>query len=157
MKAFIAWVAGLVALLGAAYFGFELSAFDFMWFADISKMSFICLGVFSYGYLRLGRLLFRRYQGQEINDNDLDPGFEAADTIMALGMLGTVIGFIAMASSFTSIDFAGVESVKQLFAVATKGMSTAMYTTAAGLACAIPLRTLYYITQRTVKHDSSEV
>lgn len=142
------WVLLALALLACTYFSFEMGGLAFLWEADVSKMSFLIIAVFVHSFIQLGRTLYRYYKGSKITDHELDPGFESCDATMAIGMLGTVIGFIIMTSSFVKVDFQGVESVKHLFALATTGISTALYTTAAGLVASILLRVCYYITSR---------
>ena len=157
MKAFTTWVVALILLLGLTYVGFETGAFVYLWTVDISKLCFAIFAIFTYSFLRLGKLLYDRKEGKQITDNDLDPGFESCDISTALGMLGTVIGFIFMSSSFVNVNFTGVESVRELFTLATTGMSTALYTTAVGLVSSILLRAGYYSTQRMVDHESKKV
>lgn len=139
------WYVTTVLLLGLTYFSFEAGLIRLMWEADLSKLSFVILIVFINGYVRLGRLLHR---DSPITDDDLDPGYEACDQSMALGMLGTVIGFIAMTMTFTGVDINDIENIKQLFSIATHGMSTALLTTAAGLVSSILLRAGYYLAGR---------
>ena len=54
--------------------------------------------------------------------------------MLALGMIGTVAGFIIMlGSSFEGLDVENVESLKQTLTDMAIGMSTALYTTLTGL------------------------
>lgn len=142
---FVTWFLSFLAMLGGAYFAFEAGFFHFVYGADVSKLCFVILALFLYGYCRLGKILF---DGHRVTSDKLDTGYEIADTSMALGMLGTVIGFIVMSSSFTSVDFSDVNNIKDLFRLATDGMSTALYTTAFGLVSNIILRASHYIAEK---------
>ena len=65
-----------------------------------------------------------------------------AESLMALGMIGTVIGFILMlGSSFESIDVSNTETLKSTLTSMAIGMSTALYTTVTGLICSLWLKT----------------
>ncbi len=150
MRLLTIWLTAALGMLGSLYFAFEGGVLQYIWHADITKLTFVIMAVFAFGYAVLGKNLYKRYLGQKISEHDMDPGLEAGDLSMALGMLGTVVGFIFMTSSFVNIDFSGVESIRQLFSLATNGMSTALYTTAAGLISSITLRTSFYILNRLV-------
>jgi biopolymer transport protein ExbB/TolQ len=61
--------------------------------------------------------------------------------LLTLGMIGTVAGFIYMlSSSFSEMDPQNVVSMQGVLAKMSCGMSTALYTTAAGLVCSLLLK-----------------
>lgn len=147
-RLFMLWFLSFLGILGITYFSFEGGLLSYVWNVDISKLSFVILVLFFSFYIRLGYLTYNEYT---VNLSDLEPGYEAAEMSMALGMLGTVIGFIAMTSSFAGVDFSNVENVKELFEIATTGMSTALYTTAVGLISSLVLRASHYLFQRKLE------
>lgn len=148
-KSFLYWFLSLLVIIGIAYFSFEANFFNYIWAIDSSKLCFVIMAIFTLAYVKLGHLCFIfDYKGKRIESSDLDFGYEIADMSMALGMLGTVIGFIVMSSSFTSIDFSNIENIKDLFKLATSGMSTALYTTAFGLVSNIVLRATHFLFQK---------
>ena len=147
-RLFMLWFLSFLGILGITYFSFEGGLLSYIWNVDISKLSFVILVLFFSFYIRLGYLTYNEYT---VNLSDLEPGYEAAEMSMALGMLGTVIGFIAMTSSFAGVDFSNVENVKELFEIATTGMSTALYTTAVGLISSLVLRASHYLFQRKLE------
>jgi hypothetical protein len=142
------WYVTVLMTLGVAYFSFETGYLRFLWDADSSKLTFVIAAVFAYAYGRLGYILHRV---EKITDHILDPGFESCDISMGLGMLGTVVGFIMMTTAFAGVDISDVQNIRQLFSISTQGMSTALYTTAAGLISSIYLRLSYYLTARFLK------
>lgn len=144
-KGLSVWVAGLLGLAGASYFAYEMAYFEFLLSADKSMLSWVNLAIFLAFYLRLGYCLIKH----KTEEKDLDPGYEAAEYCMAIGMLGTVIGFIIMTYSMAGVDFSNVENIKQLFSVATKGMSTALFTTAVGIVTSFGLRLTHYLAGRS--------
>lgn len=150
-KHFLFWWSGFLSLFGGLYFAYEAELLDLIWQADATKLSFVILAFFLAIYARLGYFIYLKdVKKQKVTSFDLEPGFEAADQAMALGMLGTVIGFIIMSRSFATVDFSNVENIKELLVMATSGMSTALYTTVSGLIASIIIRLSYYIFERTL-------
>ena len=138
------WAAGLLTLVGLTYFAYELSYFEILLEVDKSYLSWVNLALFAVFYSRLGLLLAKG----STTERDLDPGIEAAEYAMAIGMLGTVVGFIMMTSSMVGADFSNPETATRLFDTATSGMSTALFTTAIGLVVSTGLRFSYYLVGR---------
>lgn len=144
-----AWAAGALAITGSAYFSYEIGLLHALNDADKSKLSWANIAIFTIFYWRLGWLLLKDLRkGSAIDDKSLDPGYEAAEYCMGIGMLGTVIGFILMTASMAGVDFSNIENVKQMFSVATQGMSTALMTTAVGIVASFSLRFSHYIAGR---------
>jgi biopolymer transport protein ExbB/TolQ len=72
---------------------------------------------------------------------DDELGWFVSDILLTLGMIGTVIGFIYMlGTSFQDFDPSNTVSLKQVLSKMGTGMSTALYTTAAGLVCSLFLK-----------------
>jgi hypothetical protein len=72
-------------------------------------------------------------------------GAFASDTLMKLGLLGTIIGFIIMLAPIAGIDASDRMMLKSSMGLMTDGMAIAMYTTLAGLVGSILLRVQYYM------------
>ncbi|MCC8979938.1 MotA/TolQ/ExbB proton channel family protein [Bradyrhizobium acaciae] len=74
-------------------------------------------------------------------------GFGAfvSDTLMKLGLLGTIIGFIIMLAPIASLDAADKVAMKSSMGLMSDGMAVAMYTTLAGLIGSILVRIQYYM------------
>jgi hypothetical protein len=68
-----------------------------------------------------------------------------SDTLMKLGLLGTIIGFIIMLAPIAGLDASNKEMMKTSMGVMSEGMAVAMYTTLAGLVGSILLKTQYYM------------
>ncbi len=64
-----------------------------------------------------------------------------AGAFTALGMLGTVTGFIAVLDVLGNIDMAETAKVQMAMTQVTAGVGVALYTTLTGLACSLLLRT----------------
>ena len=71
-------------------------------------------------------------------------GSFASDTLMKLGLLGTIVGFIIMLAPIATLDAADKVAMKSSMGLMSDGMAVAMYTTLAGLAGSILLKIQYY-------------
>src|SRR5215218_5704567 len=72
-------------------------------------------------------------------------GAFASDTLMKLGLLGTIIGFIIMLAPIATLDAADKAAMKSSMGMMSDGMAVAMYTTLAGLVGSILVRIQYYM------------
>jgi biopolymer transport protein ExbB/TolQ len=74
-------------------------------------------------------------------------GFGAfvSDTLMKLGLLGTIIGFIIMLAPIATLDATDKVAMKSSMGLMSDGMGVAMYTTLAGLVGSILIRVQYYM------------
>jgi MotA/TolQ/ExbB proton channel family len=72
-------------------------------------------------------------------------GSFASDSLIKLGLLGTIIGFILMLAPIAGLDAADRASVKTSMGLMSDGMAIAMYTTLTGLIGSILIQTQYYM------------
>jgi MotA/TolQ/ExbB proton channel family len=72
-------------------------------------------------------------------------GSFASDSLMKLGLLGTIIGFILMLAPVAGLDAADHASMKTSMGLMSDGMAVAMYTTLSGLIGSILVQTQYYM------------
>ena len=72
-------------------------------------------------------------------------GSFASDSLMKLGLLGTIVGFILMLAPIAGLDAADHASMKLSMGLMSDGMAVAMYTTLAGLIGSILVQTQYYM------------
>jgi MotA/TolQ/ExbB proton channel family len=72
-------------------------------------------------------------------------GAFASDTLMKLGLLGTIVGFIIMLAPIAGLDAADRTLMKSSMGLMGDGMAVAMYTTLAGLVGSILLKIQYYM------------
>jgi|TARA_B100001750_G_C15519614_1_gene610350 hypothetical protein len=77
-------------------------------------------------------------------NNPHDIGWFIADTMIRLGLLGTVIGFVIMLSSVTDISSLDVDVMQDVLSDMSGGMGVALFTTLAGLVFGMLLSTQYY-------------
>jgi hypothetical protein len=72
-------------------------------------------------------------------------GAFASDTLMKLGLLGTIVGFIIMLAPIATLDATDKVAMKSSMGLMSDGMAVAMYTTLAGLVGSILVRIQYYM------------
>jgi hypothetical protein len=88
-------------------------------------------------------LLLRGLAGRLRGSNQF--GAFAGDTLMKLGLLGTVIGFIMMLAPIAGLDPSDRGTIRSSMNLMSDGMAVAMYTTLAGLVGSILVRIQYYM------------
>ena len=110
--------------------------FDFhniLYEADVTKLSFLILGIFIISSVWIGNKTYK-VQKEEDYDQETDVGWFIAEACLALGMIGTVTGFLYMLGmAFQDIDVSDTISLQNALMLMAKGMSTALYTTLIGL------------------------
>ncbi len=79
--------------------------------------------------------------GQEV-------GWYVSESMIRLGLLGTIIGFILMLGAVIDVGPPGVEAVRKILLDMSSGMATALYTTLAGLLASMMLSMQYYLVDR---------
>jgi len=137
MKALLRWwlIFCLSLLAGgiAVYFNLHIKLYD----GDQTKLSFLILLVF---------ILTSGWVGwctkhSEYKFQNIDVGWFVAEACLALGMIGTVTGFLLMLSgAFANIDLANTATIQTALSNMALGMSTALYTTLVGLICSLTLK-----------------
>jgi hypothetical protein len=83
-------------------------------------------------------------------------GAFASDTLMKLGLLGTIIGFIIMLAPIATLDAADKSAMKSSMGLMSDGMAVAMYTTLAGLVGSILVRIQYYMLDAATRQVFSD-
>ncbi len=93
---------------------------------------------------RLDQTLLLRSLADRLRGSNSFGAF-ASDTLMKLGLLGTIIGFIIMLAPIAGLDAADRTLLKSSMGLMGDGMAVAMYTTLAGLVGSILLKMQYYM------------
>jgi hypothetical protein len=88
-------------------------------------------------------LLLRGLAGRLRGSNQF--GAFASDTLMKLGPLGTIIGFIMMLAPIAELDPNDRGAIRSSMNLMSDGMAVAMYATLAGLVGSILVRIQYYM------------
>ena len=116
---------------------------------DFTKISFGIFALFIGFTIRNGIISHKMCKiGDKIKEEEVldlsrktEFGWFIADALLALGMIGTVLGFIFMLStSFAGITIINTAALQGALTKMSMGMSTALYTTAVGLICGLILK-----------------
>ena len=134
MKALLRWwlIFCLIILAGgiAIYFDIHKELYK----ADQTKISFLILTIFILTSIWIGVVT-------KLQDRTVELGWFIAEACLALGMIGTVTGFLLMLNgAFTQIDLSNPTTIQNSLVNMALGMSTALYTTLTGLICSLALK-----------------
>jgi len=135
MKLLKWWLFFCVTITAATVI-YYLGFFHVVWESDLTKLSFVIIVLFVLTSIAIG---FKTWKSKtkQLTDFELDTLWFTSESMLTLGMIGTVAGFILMlGESFGSIDASNPETLKAALATMAVGMSTALYTTLIGLVCA---------------------
>lgn len=115
---------------------------------DFTKISFLIYIIFYCFSIRNGIYTYRASKGPRLTETQAlryvvknEGGWFVSDSLLTLGMIGTVIGFIFMlGTSFNQISTSNIASMQSALMAMSRGVSTALYTTGAGLICSLLLK-----------------
>lgn len=82
-----------------------------------------------------------QFQGKYITEQSMQPLWFCADAMLAIGMMGTLVGFIVGLEGFTSVDANSADEIKQVISKMASNMGIALITTLTGLICSTVLKT----------------
>jgi hypothetical protein len=122
---------------------------------DVTKLSFLIVVLFCGFTVRAG--LETRHPTKESYRKVRTMDFYA-DKFLTLGMVGTVLGFIyTLHTCFQGVDVSNPQSMQGVIQHMSIGMSTALFTTAAGLICSLLLKLQIFNLQQSVEaHRNAE-
>ncbi len=103
----------------------------------------LCLKARTQGSGRLDQTLLLRSLADRLRGSN-GLGAFASDTLMKLGLLGTIVGFIIMLAPIAGLDASDRALMKSSMGLMSDGMAVAMYTTLAGLVGSILIKMQYY-------------
>ena len=125
------WLIACCTLLGigvSVYFDIHSHIYE----KDVTRLSYLILFIFVCTSVWVGNKTYRVYALEDY-DQSPDVGWFIAEACLALGMVGTVTGFLLMlGTSFTDIDVTNSASLQEALINMALGMSTALYTTLIG-------------------------
>jgi hypothetical protein len=110
-----------------------------IWEVDITRISFAIISIWVATTICVAQCHRPTCQYKE---KFIPVGWFLAETCLALGMIGTVAGFlIMMISAFGEIDISNAESMQMALSSLALGMGTALYTTLVGLVSSLFIKT----------------
>lgn len=114
--------------------GMSFGIWHHVWHVDVTKLSFVIMAIWAVTTVMIGIQHF----SNDPNDKIPSVGWFLSESCLALGMIGTVAGFLIMLNtSFEAIDVSNTASLQQALAHMAQGMGTALYTTLVGLICSL--------------------
>ena len=150
-KAFLLWWIQVVTVSFAAILIFTYGWFEELWNADQTKISFIIIVIFFATSTATGFLSFRS-DTQYVKLNNYI--WFASETMVTLGLIGTVAGFLLMLSSaFDNLDVSNVKNVQKVISNMALGMSTALCTTLSGLVGSVLTKIQMVILENNSKYE----
>ena len=133
------WLIFCLTLLGigvAMYFDIHNHIYN----ADVTKLSFLIISIFFGTSIWIGNKTYRLEKYDDYGQNT-SVGWFVAESCLALGMVGTVTGFLLMLGpAFSNIDVSNSASLQKALEFMAVGMSTALYTTLVGLICSLIIK-----------------
>ena len=145
---------GLILLgliLFGAYLLYDRGLMGILLEGDKSRLSWLIIAIW---FVMSARWLYLlRWVQNEVDQADASPeareammarwlnhGWFAADSVLKIGLLGTIIGFILMLSPIASLASFDAASLQTALGQMSGGMAVALYTTLTGLVVNIVLR-----------------
>ena len=109
-----------------------------LWHLDQTKISFGILILFYGLTAHLGHQSYKLYKSRPLNFRTIEVSWFFAESMITLGLIGTVTGFIIMlGGAFADLDLSNIGQAKEVIRDMAAGMSTALTTTLVGLVCSI--------------------
>jgi len=130
-----------VAIIGFSFFMVnQYGWWSFLYGADVTKISFVIVGVFIISSLCIGFISLKDTQWEHIERLSNYAWF-SSEAMVTLGMIGTVAGFLIMLNTaFSNLDVNNITNVQQAISDMAVGMSTALVTTLTGLICSTVIK-----------------
>ena len=133
------WLIFCLTILG---FGtlYYFNVHSLLYYADVTKLSFLIIIIFMFTSIWIGRKTYD-LETTSVIDDTIDVGWFVAESCLALGMVGTVTGFLYMlGTAFENIDITNATTLQDALASMARGMSTALYTTLTGLIASLIIK-----------------
>ena len=133
------WLIFCLTLLGfgtATYFDVHKILYE----ADVTRLSYLIISIFICTSIWIG---IKTYKVGKLMDYDqkVDVGWFISESCLALGMVGTVTGFLIMlGTAFENVDVTNTATLQQALSDMAVGMSTALWTTLVGLVSSLIIK-----------------
>jgi len=140
MKSLLKWwlifCLTLLGLCACVYFNIHKDLYA----ADVTRLSFLIISIFICTSVWIGTKTYKIGIYQDYNQKS-DVGWFISESCLALGMVGTVTGFLIMlGTAFENVDVTNAATLQQALSDMAIGMSTALWTTLVGLVCSLIIK-----------------
>ena len=152
---FIRWwlMNAVIILIGFICWKFRL--FHEIYHKDSSFLCFAIMLIFIFTSAYNGRLANNISSDKNISKK-LELSWFISELCLALGMIGTVVGFIQMLAGFASLNVSNTSSVQTMIVSMSYGMSTALYTTLVGLIFGNIIKLQAFDIDRTIEMEQEK-
>ena len=111
-----------------------------LYLADVTRLSFLIISIFICTSVWIGTKTYKVGIQQDY-DQKSDVGWFVSESCLALGMVGTVTGFLIMlGTAFENVDVTNAATLQQALSDMATGMSTALWTTLVGLVSSLIIK-----------------
>ena len=108
--------------------------------SDITRLSYLIISIFLCTSIWIGTKTYKVGILQDYEQKS-DVGWFISESCLALGMVGTVTGFLIMlGTAFANVDVTNALTLQQALSDMAIGMSTALWTTLVGLVCSLIIK-----------------
>ena len=133
------WLIFCITLLGMCtciYFNIHKDLYA----ADVTRLSYLIISIFICTSVWIGTKTYK-VSIQQDYDQKSDVGWFISESCLALGMVGTVTGFLIMlGTAFENVDVSNAATLQQALSDMATGMSTALWTTLVGLVSSLIIK-----------------
>ena len=133
------WLIFCLIVLGIGtcfYFDVHKSLYE----SDITRLSYLIISIFLCTSIWIGTKTYKVGILQDYEQKS-DVGWFISESCLALGMVGTVTGFLIMlGTAFENVDVTNSATLQQALADMATGMSTALWTTLVGLVSSLIIK-----------------
>ena len=120
----------------------QFGIIDFIRYNDPTYITSVVIGIAILSTLWIGYFSYTvQFKNETPPDSQMEQLWFIADTVMSIGMVGTLIGFLmVLTSTFTDIDTSSAEEMRRVIGSLAAGMGVALLTSLAGLLSSIYLK-----------------
>ncbi len=141
MIAFLRWWLMVCVFIISAVILQQFGMFSALWEADISKISFILITMFTTVSSYIGFMTYKQFKEMNVSEREVHICWWFADESQTLGLIGTVIGFLIMLTmAFVNLDIENTKSIEDAIKFISIGMGTALVTTLVGMLSSLLLK-----------------
>lgn len=155
-KPYAVWIVSIGIASSALQIAWTQGIIQKLYENDVTKISVVMVIIFIWQTVSCGTELMNQcspFKSDKNTSKIVDRGWFLSDILLSMGMVGTVIGFIAMLTGFFDLDFTDAASVQSLIANLGYGMSTALTTTLVGLISSILLKLQFFMLENVINEN----
>ena len=136
------WTTVVIMAVMASALEYYIGVTSFIWEKDPTKISVGILSIFSIVTAIIGFHAYQiQFNNKKVSENKLQPLWYFSETVMSIGMVGTLIGFlVVLTTTFVDIDTTSTQEMKRVIGTLASCMGIALLTSLCGLVSSILLK-----------------